>query len=286
MNVTNQNSSLAKVAVHKSLLKEYTNNGERIVYLDNNTEFQIQIFNPYSYVIGVSFEFNDEINYNNQLLVLRPGERVWLDRYLNSESKLLFSTYEVNNSNVVKEAIKNNGKLTIKFFKEKSKQSTYYISSSPYIYYNNYDPYGSSICGDNINAINSINYCDCNLSNTSISSAVSTLGINTTFTSASTAAAYSSDDSASSNDSTLISCKSKSKSIETGRIEEGSHSNQKFQNVYKDFETWAFKTETIKILPKSQKPIFKNDLIKKYCHECGRKVNTKFKFCPYCGSEI
>ena len=75
------------------------------------------------------------------------------------------------------------------------------------------------------------------------------------------------------------------KSIETGRIEEGSHSNQKFQNIYKDFEYWPFKTEYIKILPSSQKQINSNDLVKRYCHQCGRKLSQKYKFCPFCGAK-
>ena len=53
MKIMNNNEKLAKIAVHKSLLKEYSNSSdERIVYMDNGTEFQIQIFNPYSYTIG------------------------------------------------------------------------------------------------------------------------------------------------------------------------------------------------------------------------------------------
>ena len=92
MKIMNNNEKLAKVAVHKSLLKEYSNSSnERIVYMDNGTEFQIQIFNPYSYTIGVSLSFNNNLKESN-LLVLRPGERVWLDRYLDNESRFLFTS--------------------------------------------------------------------------------------------------------------------------------------------------------------------------------------------------
>ena len=39
---------LAKIAINKSLLKEYSNSSdERIVYMNDGTEFQIQLFNPY-----------------------------------------------------------------------------------------------------------------------------------------------------------------------------------------------------------------------------------------------
>ena len=44
--------------------------------------------------------------------------------------------------------------------------------------------------------------------------------------------------------------------------------------------------EEIKILPMSEKPYTASDLQKIYCCECGRKLNTKYKFCPYCGTKI
>jgi len=76
------------------------------------------------------------------------------------------------------------------------------------------------------------------------------------------------------------------KELETGRISEGRYSNQKFDTVNMDFEYWPFRTETIKIFPLSRKPYNANDLRKLYCSNCGRKLNTKYKYCPYCGSKI
>ena len=74
------------------------------------------------------------------------------------------------------------------------------------------------------------------------------------------------------------------KSIETGRVDKGSQSNQQFNNYYGDFENWYFKKETIKILPESQKQISVSDLNKKYCYNCGKKIKKEFKFCPSCGA--
>jgi len=291
----NNNEKLAKIAVRKSLLKEYSNSSnERIVYMNDGTEFQIQIFNPYSYTIGVSFNFNNNLQGNSNLLVLRPGERVWLDRYLDNESHLLFSTYEVGNSQAVKEAIKDNGNLCIKFYKEQEKHNwnnTIFVNTNinaePWnhvdVYYKNQP---KSYCADNINnCFNaSLDLCSGEISgaasvNTALSasSACTYNALSTTYTSAST--------STDTYKPAKLS-KSRSKSIETGRIEEGSHSNQKFSYVHKDFEYWPFKTEYIKILPTSQKQINANDLKKLYCHECGRKLNQKFKFCPYCGAQL
>ena len=156
----NNTEKLAKLAINKSLLKEYSNSSnERIVYMNDGTEFQIQVFNPYSYVIGVSFEFNNH-NKTSQLLVLRPGERVWLDRFLDDESKLLFSTYQVGVSKVVQEAIKDNGTLCIKFYKEReNKPQVSYIKE--------YQPCGTIDVYYN-NNLSSCSYClNANISGTS-----------------------------------------------------------------------------------------------------------------------
>ena len=141
------------------------------------------------------------------------------------------------------------------------------------VYYNNI---GNSYCLDNnsnINCASTANFC---------STIEGSLNLDSSITQASAASTYT---SYSSSASTKLRSLSKSKSIETGRIEKGSHSNQRFENVYKDFEYWPFKTEYIKILPTSQKQINSNDLQKKYCHECGKKLNPKFKFCPSCGAK-
>lgn len=297
MKIMNNNEKLAKVAVHKSLLKEYSNSSnERIVYMDNDTEFQIQIFNPYTYTIGVSFNFNNDSQGNSNLLVLRPGERVWLDRYLDNESRLLFSTYEVGCSQEVKEAIKDNGNLCIKFYKEQKKRNwdnTIYvktnINTEPWnpvdIYYKNQPKsYLDGNCTDNITYFNTS--LDSGLSGASLSSYDCGISASTRTYDA-TSATYASTGTDPYKPAKLSKSRNKSinKSIETGRIEEGSHSNQKFSYVHKDFEYWAFKTEYIKILPSSQKQINSNDLKKYYCHECGRKINNKYKFCPYCGAK-
>lgn len=262
---TNQN--LAKIAINKSLLKEYSNSEySRIVYMKNNSEFQIQIFNPYTYTIGINITIDNKAL--GHTLVLKPGERIWLERYLNEANKFLFSTYEVNgDSKQVQQAIAKNGEIKLEFFKEREQQV--YINTSincfdnwnpnKFLYSKSIEPttYCNTTIGDK-----SLGLCGTNATSFSIEA------------SAATSATYS-----------TASAK-RSKSIETGRVEKGSYSNQKFQTVNIDFEYWPFKTEIIKILPESQKPVFKNDLIKKYCPNCGIKIKDRFKFCPNCGFKL
>ena len=249
------NDNLVKIAVNKSLLKEFLVNSQRTVYMNNGSEFQIQIFNPYTYSIAASISING-IEMSNQL-VIKPGQRIWLERYLNEARKFLFETYEVNGeSKQVENAIKNNGVIEVKFYKEKEQNNIYITSASTpstsWTYFNN-----------------SLDYPTYTADNLSLSAP------STQSYSSSTINAVSYSGGA----------MTKSKSIETGRIEKGNHSDQKFQTVYNDFEYFAFTTESIHILPQSTKPVYANDLKKIYCTNCGRKLNQKFKFCPYCGTK-
>jgi len=293
----NNIEKLAKIAVNKSLLKEYSNSSnERIVYMNDGTEFQIQIFNPYNYTIGVTFNFNGGNSYSSKMLVLRPGERVWLDRYLDNESHLLFSTYTVGASEEVKKAIKDNGNLKIEFYKEREKIQNPCLTVDSNItwynnYNNNYSNYNYNI--KNLAQTKLYNNTNASIEYSASASTIDSRGLEDTTLALNNCAdtisgaitGQSTYNYASANTISKSISTPRQKSIETGRIEEGSHSNQKFQNIYKDFEYWPFKTEYIKIIPSSQKQINSNDLVKRYCHQCGRKLNQKYKFCPFCGAK-
>ena len=85
---------LAKIAISKNLIKEYkSSNSERTVYLNDGTEFQIYLKNPYQTHLGIKISVNNKSIGN--MLVLRPGQSFWLDRFLNDNKKFLFSTYNV-----------------------------------------------------------------------------------------------------------------------------------------------------------------------------------------------
>ena len=272
------NNNLVKIAVNKSLLKEFLVNSQRTVYMNNGSEFQIQIFNPYTYSISASISING-VDMPNQL-VIKPGQRVWLERYLNEARKFLFETYEVNGeSKQVENAIKYNGVIEIKFYKEKNQNNIYIASASipstTWTYFNDCLNIPTDVSSNTYssNALTATLGAD-NLSMPSAKLCSSFVANNV-----SDSIKYTSTKSASTRSMT------KSKSIETGRIEKGNYSNQKFQTVYNDFEYLPFTTEAIHILPQSAKPVYVNDLKKIYCTNCGRKLNNKFKFCPYCGTK-
>ena len=113
--ITEEN--LAKIAIKKNLVKEYKNsNSNRVVYLNNGTEFQIYLKNPYQYHVGIKIYVNGKSIGN--MLVLRPGQSWWLDRFMNNNSKFLFSTYEVEDTPEMNYATNKNGKVRIEFYPE------------------------------------------------------------------------------------------------------------------------------------------------------------------------
>ena len=282
-----EKKSMMAIAIAKSICKEYsTSSYSRVVYLENGQEFQIQIFNPHNFTIGAEIFINGERLSN--YLVLKPGERIWLERYLDIKKKFKFSTYEVEgNDKDVQEAIKDNGNIEVKFYKEVRKKDfpNYPITTIDYNFKTTEWHPTTLISQPN-------DYVEDHWSTT-----ISTKANRSDNKFCTTHTYYSNPciDTLTTGDqgnlvsfcTSLVSANMPDDMIcETGRIEAGSTSNQEFDNVNMDFEYFPFVTEKIKILPISQKPFTNNDLHKIYCPECGRKLKSTYKFCPFCGSKI
>lgn len=278
MNVISQDA-FAKIAVNKSLLKEYSSSKyQRVVYLNDGDEFQIQLFNPEKFPIAAKIHLNGEKL--SDMLVIRPGERIWLERYLDQARKFKFSTYEIEDSYEAKEAASLNGEVKIQFYRVKTpRQNTVINISCPIstigsptsIYYNTIN---SSDC-----QVKSISEPELASNLNSVNLALSDMSGETWYKSS-----YISDTAC--NFYASSTAAEPERSIETGRVEQGGYSNQKFSYVNYDFEDWSFRTETISILPLSRKPVTASDLKKRYCSNCGRKLSPKHKFCPYCGTKV
>lgn len=294
------NNEMAKIAINKSLLKEYkTNTDPRVVYMNNGDEFQIQLFNPEQETIGAEVSINGKVIPG--ILVIRPGERIWLERYLTEQSKFKFTTYEVDDpdeDSSVARAIANNGIIEIKFYREKQKRNywntniTWDSGSSDVI--TKLTDYSwdvenkitsKGLTGDNVLLNARTRTCDSADNNANL------LSLNTTCCNAVTNSALPSTPTTHfstkriNTENEYSSATHVSNKIETGRIDKGSYSNQKLEHINIEFENWHFKKEVIKILPSSRKPYTSSDIKKIYCTNCGRKINTKYKFCPYCGTK-
>jgi len=80
----------AHITVGKQRLKQ---NGS-VVYLKDGDEFEVEIFNPQQNSVLAKLKING--NYiGGGGVVLKPGQRVFLERYLDEARKFKFETYEV-----------------------------------------------------------------------------------------------------------------------------------------------------------------------------------------------
>ena len=281
----------AKIAKNKSLLKEYkTSEAQRSVYLNDGDEFQIQLFNPENTEICARIWIEDsQLSHD---IVIRPGERIWLERYTDVAKKFKFMTYVVNGDTPeIRNSISHNGVIKIEFYYRRKNKNYYYRDNTIYVSPNitwtyenpNYVYSTTNISGMSNDSVNNINYTcfSSTLNGNDQLSGVSTL--TTTNDNDNTINYIEPTYSSVSFDPDNYNDK---KNLETGRIYEGSKSKQSFNNVDMEFEWFAFRTENIKIYPSSRKPYNAKDLKKLYCSNCGRKLNDKYKYCPYCGKKI
>lgn len=266
-------SNMVKIAKGKSVLKEYSSNG-RCVYLNDGDEFQLELFNPTSDILGCRIRINNR--WMENILVIRPGERIWLERYLDRDSRFKFKTYDIEDSAEAKAAAADNGKVTVSFYREKKAQT--YITAYPL-----YEGWNTSITYSTPEWKADFSNKICTAGQDDTYYPPQFAFSNTVYTSASAGeqdtvvprlqpqfAAYATQDSY----------------IETGRVEYGSKSGQSFTTEYGiTFDDFPAMIETITLLPMSRKPFYKNDAEKRYCTQCGKKLSPKFRYCPVCGTK-
>jgi len=118
LNATSSSKPTAFITKNKQRLKQYSSN----VYLKNGDEFEIEVFNPSSTTVLAKVKINGEF-ISDTGLVVRPGERVYLERYFDIAKKFMFSTYTVDaNNKEVDKAIQFNGDVEILFYDEEKSQ--------------------------------------------------------------------------------------------------------------------------------------------------------------------
>ncbi len=269
-------SPQAWVAIKRNRQKNYNGQGKSQVYLKDGQEFQIELFNPTQTRYLVKFKING--NYSSDRgLILNPGQRYFLDRFIDEDRKLAFSTYEIEDSKAAKKAIEKNGLLEVEFYSETFLHGN--IISYPKIYNtpNWSQPiwttnpstfwYGTSNgISNNSGGSSTITLAGSTINNISYTSGAVNCG--TTYTSTSNYSSVVND-----------------ASIETGRVEKGEKSDQLFEQGYGTFGSWASYVTTVQIIPLSQKPAEAQE-IRSYCTGCGSRIKKQtWKFCPNCGTE-
>ena len=261
------NTKMAAIAVKNNRLKTYkAANDLELVYLKDGDEFQIELFNSRPTPVLAKIWMNNKL-ISDSGLVLQPGQRFFLERYIDTNNKFVFKTYSVDGTHeeVIK-AIEDNGAVTVIFYPEKIKANSdlwenpswrEWNLNQPSVQPNIGQPYWST---------------DFKYSGTAPS-------FNTTITTSNTAF-YSS------NASVAGSLNVDMKNFETGRIEKGEKTDQYFTEVNMEFENFPCQTVKMKIMAESNKPVEVND-IRNYCSNCGTRMKKQtWKFCPNCGTKI
>ena len=233
------------------------------VYLQDKEEFVIELFNPLQDCVLADIKLNGK-SISETGLVLNPGQRFYLDCFIDDKKKFIFNTYEVEDTTEVANAIAKNGLLEVFFYKESAvtlknwsnrlskivieKHYPYYYpwgTTNPYTIY-----YGNGITTTNCNTTigsGSITTTTANTNNVYCSnSAVDLTNLKSTNN------AYYSSTIQSSNNSIQSSYSS---TIETGRVEKGSKSKQKFETVDMDFDNYYIASTIVQLLPDSRKPV-------------------------------
>ena len=272
--VQNSDKPCAHITKGRQRIKQFGQN----VYLKDGSEFEIELYNPSRQTVLSKIKINGEF-INGGGVILKPGERVFLERYLDAPHKFKFETYTVDATNETMNAIANNGDVEILFYNEEEITTTL---TYPNITYGS-NTYPNTTYASNTNTVSRNMSLDESLNifhNTSLSNS----GLNL----------YSVSDNGGKTYINKFDKKprlrpnqnKKSKSVETGRVEKGSSSDQEFKTVSKNFNSWAVSTSVWKILPDSQRPVEKTDLINK-CPKCSTKLKkTSWKFCPECGHQM
>ena len=254
----------AAITVNKNRVKiheqeRFSNDLKGKSYLQDQQEYEVEIFNGESQDVLVKISIDGE-PIGSGGVVLRPGERAFIERWLDNPRRFMFSTYQVEDSSEAKAAIRDNGIVTVEFYREqRSVPKTFFTTNL----INDGSWTGSPTYGDTFTTSTG----GVTLDNMSFMSQAST---NSDLDAVTRGIAGSS-----------------SKSIETGKTEEGSHSNQEFKTVYGKSWDWFYAQRyEFKLLPVSQQPVYASEVKVQYCTNCGAKLKKGWKFCAKCGQKV
>ena len=213
------------------------------VYLTDSEEFEIELFNPLTECVLADIKLNGQ-SISKTGLVLKPGQRFYLDCFIDDKKKFIFSTYEVDGTLESLTAINNNGKLEVYFYKEsvvsinnwRDRFNTviierYYPSYPTYPYWTTTPYYGTGT------------------SNIYGGTTTNIIGTTTNTTGSFTL-----------NENSMNQLNSTSNipiggSLETGRVERGSNSKQKFKEIDMEFDKYHISSVVLEMLPESRKPV-------------------------------
>ncbi len=231
------------------------------VFLNDGDEFEIELFNPLTVSVLADIKLNGQ-SISKTGLVVKPGQRVYLDCFIDDRKKFKFSTYEIENSGEALDATQNNGVLEVFFYKEDvitldNWQRKFdrvivekYYPYNPYPWYNPYKVY----CGSG-----TITYGGTTVTTNGNSFTMD--ASNGLIGGSHTTNVYNSSNNINCSNTSQVDLSNlnvagslSTNSIETGRVEKGEKSKQQFTEVDMEFEKHYIASTIIQILPESRKP--------------------------------
>jgi len=246
----------AFVTVKKNRLKLYEH---KYHYLKSKTNFEIELFNPTNESVLAKIWLNDKLM-SASGIIIKAGQRVYLERFLDTPEKFQFNVFEVDDVKETQAAREKNGLVKVSFFSKimpnlllnsGTTSTTIYPNTLTYTSTTS-NPYNITAGSPSIQTISTAYY-----SNT----------VNT-FAGPNVRSAVITD------------------SVETGRVGKGGKSKQEFKQEGGKYSDYSFSNWEFQLLPESAKPVETSE-IRNYCNECGIRIRkSSWKFCPNCGAEL
>lgn len=245
----------------------YKNHGRKSathnkIYLKDNEEFEIELYNPLTEnVLAVIYLDGKPISKSG--IVVRAGQRFYLDCFYDDRKKFIFRTYEVDDTVESGEAIAKNGLFEVQFFKEKILKK-YEADKIVHHYHHNYYHYDywnrplywnsglytnlstPTITIGSINSMHQFRLTNNSETLTSSLNALTSDSVNTSNLQGSLGMEFAQNQN-------LNEGKTLNK-VETGQIDKGQMSDQKFVEVNMDFDEAILNKIEYQLLPESRKP--------------------------------
>jgi ribosomal 50S subunit-recycling heat shock protein len=257
----------AHITVDRDRLKIYNGNNplpsKNMLYMHDGQEFQFEFFNPrQNNVLAIIYINGEKISMNG--LIIKPGQRVYLDRFLDVSKKFKFETYVIDDSPETRHAISKNGDIKIEFYEECYQQYTLTTTNNTPYYFD----FNTQL----------INVQDSNKYSTQP-------GIRRLYSSTVNLSGDLNCNSLSCNSQPFLDVNCTDKK-ETGRVEKGCSSEQKLTNSNLLFQHSILNIVEYKILPISEHNKDESD-IRIYCPNCKYRIRKQtWKYCPKCGEEL
>lgn len=309
-----------------SSLDELRTYNENTIFLNNGNEFQIRLFNPLSEKIGVKIGLNEKYSESFLILnpgqdvtldrFIDDQKKMLFETYSYESTNESAKKAIVNNGNVTIQFFKEKRVLPIfqsyggQFLSlsgsttngivynthTNGTQNTY-LNLSGNVGMGNPNP-NNTLTIDNLNN-GTLNLTNININTSDYSEYLAeninkpinysdytntTVTTNTINNSTYTSGVDMNLDFKSNQKTKSV--RSKSLKKETGRVEKGTTSNQNLIKVEVEFETTNFYEVSYNLKPVSEKDD-SSVKIREYCESCSYRIrNTKYNFCPKCGTKI